>query len=540
MSDEMRFDVLIIGAGPAGLSAAIRLKQLAQQAGREISVAVLEKGAAVGAHILSGCVLETRALDELLPDWQERGAPLHTKAVSDEFLFLTKNRAWRLPTPPAMHNAGNYIISLSDFTAWLGTQAQALGVDIFTGFPAAQLWYEHNRVVGVITGDMGISHDGSHSDQYQPGLPIRCTQLLLAEGCHGQLSKQVIARYDLRAGQSPQTYGLGIKELWQIDPAQSKPGHIIHSIGWPLDTQTYGGSFLYHLDDGKVAVGFVTGLDYANPYLSPFEEFQRFKTHPKIAPIFAGGKRIAYGARALNEGGWQSLPKLSYPGGVLIGCAAGFMNVPKIKGTHTAMYSAMLAAEAVFTQLQSPDPYAEVFAYEKTLRASWVGDELYRVRNIRPGFRLGLWAGLGLAALDTYVFRGRAPWTLRHHADHASLRPVKNFTPIAYPKPDGVLTFDRLSSVYLSNTNHREDQPAHLRLTDPLRAIAVNAAEYASPETRYCPAGVYEIIGAGTTQRLQINAQNCVHCKTCDIKDPTQNIEWVAPEGGGGPNYSGL
>jgi electron-transferring-flavoprotein dehydrogenase len=540
MSDEMRFDVLIIGAGPAGLSAAIRLKQLAQQAGREISVAVLEKGAAVGAHILSGCVLETRALDELLPDWRQRGAPLRTKAVSDEFLFLTKNRAWHLPTPPAMHNAGNYIISLSNFTAWLGEQAQALGVDIFTGFPAAQLWYEHNRVVGVITGDMGISHDGSHSDQYQPGLPIRCTQLLLAEGCHGQLSKQVIARYDLRAGQSPQTYGLGIKELWQIDPAQSKPGHIIHSIGWPLDHHTYGGSFLYHLDDGKVAVGFVTGLDYANPYLSPFEEFQRFKTHPKIAPLFAGGKRIAYGARALNEGGWQSLPKLSYPGGVLIGCAAGFMNVPKIKGTHTAMYSAMLAAEAVFTQLQSPDPCAEVLAYEKTLRASWVGDELYRVRNIRPGFRFGLWAGLGLAALDTYVFRGRAPWTLRHHADHAALRPAKNFTPIAYPKPDGVLTFDRLSSVYLSNTNHREDQPAHLRLTDPLRAIAVNAAEYASPETRYCPAGVYEIIGAGMEQRLQINAQNCVHCKTCDIKDPTQNIEWVAPEGGGGPNYSGL
>jgi len=538
----MEYDVVVVGAGPSGLAAAIRLKQLAAEKGREVSVCVLEKGSEVGAHILSGAVLEPRALEELFPDWQARDAPLITPAQEDRFLFLTARSAWRLPTPPQMHNTGNYIISLGNLCRWLASQAEALGVEIYAGFAAAEVLYsEDGSVRGVATGDLGIGHDGRPTDRYQAGMELHARQTIFAEGCRGSLTKRLFERFDLRAGIDPQTYGIGIKELWEVQATRHQPGLVVHTVGWPLTPGTYGGSFVYHLEDNQVAVGFVIGLDYRNPYLSPFEEFQRFKTHPAIRPTFEQARRISYGARALSEGGFQSIPKLSFPGGLLVGDAAGFLNVPKIKGTHTAMKSGMIAAEAVFEHLASGSG-AEVSGYPERLRRSWVHEELYRVRNIRPSFRWGLFGAIAYSALDTYVLRGRAPWTLRNHADHTQLRKVSESSPIHYPKPDGTVSFDRLSSVFISNTNHEEDQLSHLRLKDPSVPIHVNLELYDAPEQRYCPAGVYEIVrdAGGHNPRLQINAQNCVHCKTCDIKDPTQNIDWVVPEGGGGPNYPNM
>jgi electron-transferring-flavoprotein dehydrogenase len=535
--EAMEFDVVVVGAGPAGLAAAIRLKQLAPEA----AICLVEKGSEVGAHSLSGAVLEPRALAELLPDWRERGAPLNTPAGEDRFLFLTQTRAWRLPTPPQMHNHGNYIVSLGNVCRWLATVAEELGVEIYPGFAAAELLEEDGRIVGVATGDMGIGRDGQPGPDFQPGMELRAAYTLFAEGCRGSLTKQLMRRFALADGHDPQTYAIGIKELWEIPAEKHRPGLIEHSVGWPLDRSTYGGSFLYHFGENLVSFGFVVALDYKNPFLSPFDEMQRCKTHPAIAGHFAGGRRISYGARALNEGGLQSIPKLTFPGGALIGCAAGFVNVPKIKGNHTAMKSGMLAAEAVAAALAGDRP-AEPVAYEQKLRESWVWSELTQARNIRPAFaKFGFWGGLAYAGLDTYVFRGRAPWTLHTtHPDNESLLKAADAAPIAYPKPDGKLTFDKLSSVFISNTNHAENQPAHLHLRAPDVAIKVNWDEYRSPETRYCPAGVYEIVGAEEgAARLQINAQNCVHCKTCDIKDPTQNIDWVTPEGGGGPNYPG-
>ncbi|MGC2411335.1 MAG: electron transfer flavoprotein-ubiquinone oxidoreductase [Stellaceae bacterium] len=535
----MEYDVVIVGAGPAGLAAAIRLKQLAAAAGSELGVCVIEKGSEVGAHILSGAVFEPRALNELFPDWRERGAPLNTPAVEDRFLYLTKNHALRMPTPPQMHNHGNYIISLGNLCRWLAGQAEELGVEIYPGFAAAEVLYDdEGRVRGVATGDMGIGRDGAPTARYTPGVELIARETLFAEGCRGSLTKTLAERFGLREGCDPQTYAIGVKELWEVAPEHHRPGLVVHTIGWPLDGATYGGSFLYHLEDHQVAVGFVIGLDYKNPFLSPFEEFQRFKTHPAIRDFFAGGRRISYGARALNEGGFQSIPQVDFPGGALIGCAAGFINVPKIKGSHTAMKSGMVAAETVFARLAG-DSGAGV---REALQRSWIWDELYRVRNIRPSFRLGLWGGLLYSALDTYVLRGRAPWTMHHHPDYTRLIPASQVPPIDYPKPDGKISFDRLSSVFISNTNHEEDQPSHLRLRDPAKAIAINYRLYDSPEQRYCPAGVYEIVDDAATggPRLQINAQNCVHCKTCDIKDPEQNIDWVVPEGGGGPNYPNM
>ena len=537
--EQMAYDVVVVGAGPSGLAAAIRLKQLAAAAEREIGVCVVEKGSEVGAHILSGAVFEPRALDELIPDWRDQGAPLVTPVAEDRFLLLTRTRAIHLPTPPQMRNHGNYIISLGNLCRWLASKAEALGVEIYPGFAAAEVLYDKNgRVRGVATGDMGIGRDGRPTDRYQPGVELIGRETLFAEGCRGSLTKTLIERFRLRDGVDPQTYAIGIKELWEVAPERHQPGLVIHTIGWPLDSGTYGGSFLYHLEDRQAAVGFVIGLDYRNPFLSPFEEFQRFKTHPAIRPFFEGGRRVAYGARALNEGGFQSIPRLDFPGGALVGCAAGFVNVPKIKGNHTAMKTGMVAAETIFRRLGG-DGGAEV---RHAIEQSWVWDELRRVRNIRPSFRRGLWAGLAYSAFDTYVLRGAAPWTFRNHADHSRLIPASAARPIDYPRPDGEITFDRLSSVFISNTNHEEDQPSHLRLRDPAAAIAINYRLYDSPEQRYCPAGVYEIVQESGTggPRLQINAQNCVHCKTCDIKDPEQNIDWVVPEGGGGPNYPNM
>ncbi len=540
--EALEFDAVIVGGGPSGLAAAIRLKQRSPG----LSVCLIEKGAEIGAHILSGAVIETRALDELIPDWRDRDAPPGTPAREDRFLFLTERGGWRLPTPPQMHNAGNRIVSLGTLCRWLGAQAEALGVEIFAGFAGAEVLYdEAGAVKGVATGDMGIGRDGGPTGNHTPGVELHARQTVFAEGCRGSLTRGLMDRFGLRDGVEPQTYGIGIKELWEIDPAKARPGSITHTVGWPLDSRTYGGSFLYHLDGNMVSVGFVVGLDYENPYLSPFEEFQRFKSHPAIRPVFEGGRRVSYGARALSEGGFQSVPALAFPGGVLVGDTAGFLNVPKIKGTHTAMKSGMLAADAVAALLDGGGGGGggggEVAdAYPEALKASWLWDELRRVRNIRPGFRWGLWGGIANAAFETYVTRGRSPWTLAHHEDHKALRPAAASRPIAYPRPDGVVSFDRLSSVYLSNTNHEENQPVHLRLSDEAAAIRVNLRVFAAPETRYCPAGVYETVGDADAPRLQINAQNCLHCKTCDIKDPTQNIVWTVPEGGGGPGYPGM
>jgi electron-transferring-flavoprotein dehydrogenase len=537
--ERMEYDVVVVGAGPSGLAAAIRLKQLAAAAGGEVAVCVIEKGSEVGAHILSGAVLEPRALNELLPDWRERGAPLNTPATDDRFYYLTRRRVLRLPTPPQMHNHGNFIISLGNLCRWLAAQAEELGVEIYPGFAGAEVLYdEGGRVRGVATGDMGIGKNGDPTERYTPGVELVARETLFAEGCRGSLTKQLVERFRLRDGIDPQTYAIGIKELWEVVPAAHHPGRVVHTVGWPLDNATYGGSFLYHLEDRQVAVGFVIGLDYRNPYLNPFEEFQRFKTHPAIRPTFDGGRRIAYGARALNEGGFQSIPRLDFPGGALIGDAAGFLNVAKIKGSHTAMKSGMAAAGAIFDRLNG----VSNASVREAIGQSWIWDELYRVRNIRPSFRLGLLGGLAYSALDTFVLRGGAPWTFHHHPDHVQLIPASQAPPIAYPRPDGKVSFDRLSSVFISNTNHEEDQPAHLKLRDPAKAIAINYRLYDSPEQRYCPAGVYEIVTdpVSSEARLQINAQNCVHCKTCDIKDPAQNIDWVVPEGGGGPNYPNM
>lgn len=537
----MEFDVVIVGAGPAGLSAAIRLAQLGKEHSRELSICVVEKGSEVGAHILSGAILEPRALDELIPDWKARGAPLDPPATNDRFLFLTKKHAITMPTPPQMHNKGNYIVSLGNVCRWLGEQAEAMGIEIFPGFAAAEVLYdESGRVRGIATGDMGVGTDGEPTANFEPGIELLGRQTIFSEGCRGSLTKTLIEKFNLQEGVDPQAYGIGIKEIWEVQPEKHKEGSIMHSIGWPLDSKTYGGSFLYHQSDNQVSVGFVVGLDYQNPHLSPFEEFQRFKTHPSIRPLFEGGRRISYGARCLSEGGFQSIPKLTFPGGVLIGDSAGFLNVSKIKGTHTAMKSAMVAAEEIFKALPN-DSIHEITAYPEQLNKSWVWDELNKVRNLRPGFQKGLWFGLVYAALETYLFRGKAPWTLHNHADHEQLGKASDFPKIDYPKPDGKVTFDRLSSVYISNTNHEENQPGHLRLKDSGTPISINLALYDAPEQRYCPAGVYEIIDEGDKGPvLQINAQNCVHCKTCDIKDPTQNIDWVVPEGGGGPNYPNM
>ncbi len=543
----MNFDVVIVGAGPSGLTAAIRLAQLAQESGRELTICVLEKGAEVGAHILSGAVIEPRALDELIPEWREKGAPLNVPVKSDAFRYLTEKGAVSMPTPPQMHNHGNYIVSLGNLCRWLAEQAEELGVEIFPGFAAAEVLYDDSGAVrGVATGDMGIGKDGQPTDNFEPGVELIGRQTIFAEGCRGSLTGELMQKFNLRDGVDPQTYGIGLKEIWEVRPEVHDEGAALHTIGWPLDSDTYGGSFLYHNENNQIAVGFVVGLDYRNPYLNPFEEFQRFKTHPAIRPLFEGGKRIAYGARAISEGGFQSIPKLTFPGGLLVGDTAGFLNVPKIKGTHTAMKSAMLAAEAVFALLpadydeENPGPALEATVYPEKLQQSWLWQELRKVRNIRPGFHKGLWLGLANAALESYVFRGAAPWTLGHHADHEQTGLKQDYRRIDYPKPDGVVSFDRNSSVYLSGTYHEDNQPAHLRLRDESVPIALNLAKYDAPEQRYCPAGVYEIVEIDAKPALQINAQNCVHCKTCDIKDPSQNIHWTVPEGGGGPSYPNM
>lgn len=540
--EVMEFDVVIVGAGPSGLSAAIRLRQLAAEKGKEISVCVVEKGSEVGAHTLSGAVLEPRALNELIPDWKEKGAPLNTPATDDRFMFLTPKKAFRLPTPPQMNNHGNYIVSLGNVCRWLAQQAEALGVQIFPGFPARQVLFdEKGNVNGVLTGEFGRAKNGEKKDSYQPPMALKGKYTLFAEGCRGSLTRGLETKFNLRQNAQPQTYGIGIKELWEIKPENHKAGTVWHSVGWPMDMKTYGGSFLYHLENNQVAIGYVIGLDYENPYLTPFKEFQRFKNHPEVRKVLLGGKRIAYGARALNEGGYQSIPQLVFPGGATIGCAAGFLNVPKIKGTHTAMKSGMLAAESVADALLANRANDVLETYPEKIKASWIYPELKAVRNIRPAFRFGLLAGLVYSALDTFLLRGKAPWTFKHHADNTCLKPAKECTPIAYPAPDNEVSFDLLSSVFISNTNHEEDQPAHLTLKDAAVPVSYNLELYDGPEQRYCPAGVYEFVkGENGAPRLQINAQNCVHCKTCDIKDPSQNIVWVTPEGGGGPNYPNM
>ncbi|MRH77284.1 FAD-binding protein [Spiribacter sp. C176] len=546
--EAMEFDVVIVGAGPAGLSAAIRLRQLAAQAQQDIRVCVLEKGSEVGAHILSGAILETRALNELLPDWQERGAPLHTPVTKDQFMLLTEKRALTVPNallPKQLHNAGNYIVSMGNVCRWLAEQAEALGVEIYPGFAAAEVLFDQNGAVyGVATGDMGLDREGQPKPNHEPGMELHARYTLFAEGCRGHLSKQLEAKFGLRDGVDPQTYGIGFKELWEVAPENHQPGLVVHTAGWPMDTTTWGGSFMYHLENNQVYVGYVVGLDYQNPHLDPFNEFQRFKTHPRVRNTFAGAKRVAYGARALNEGGLQSIPKLAFPGGALIGCAAGFLNVAKIKGNHTAMKTGMLAAEAVAEALQ-PDAAATptLSAYPQRFKASWVYQELHAARNLRPATaRWGMVLGGLYAGIDLKLFHGKLPWTLHHqHPDHERLKPAAEMPKIDYPKPDGVLTFDRNSSVFLTNTNHEEDQPCHLTLADASIPIRHNLALYDEPAQRYCPAGVYEIVTSESGDaQLQINAQNCIHCKTCDIKDPTQNITWVAPEGGGGPSYPNM
>lgn len=547
--EVMEFDVVIVGAGPAGLATAIRLRQRAIEAGRELSVCVLEKGSEPGAHVLSGAVMDPRALTELFPDWAERGAPLKQKVTRDEFLFLSETSARSTPNallPECFHNEGNYIISLGEVTRWLAQQAEALEVAIFPGFAAAEVLFGDNgEVIGVATGDMGIEKDGSIGPAFERGMALHARYTVFAEGARGHLGRQLIARYKLDEGKDPQAYGIGIKELWQIDPARHEPGLVVHAAGWPLDSDTYGGAFLYHADGGKVAIGYVVGLDYRNPWLSPFEEFQRFKTHPSIRKHLEGGTRIGYGARAITAGGLLSLPKTVFPGGALVGCEAGYLNASRIKGSHAAIKTGMLCADAAFDALAADRQHDELSAYPKAFEASWLFTELQQAKNFKQWFKKGQTVATLMTGVEQWLLPKlgvrNPPWTLhRTQPDHACLEPAAKHTRIAYPKPDGVLTFDRLSSVFLSSTNHDENQPSHLTLKDPSIPVKVNLAEYAGPEARYCPAGVYEFVGEADSARLQINAQNCVHCKTCDIKDPTQNIVWVTPQGGGGPNYSGM
>ena len=543
--EQMEFDILVVGGGPAGLAAAIRLKQQAAEAGAEVSVCVIEKGSEIGAHILSGAVMDPRALTELSPNWQELGAPLKAAVSEDRFLLLNESGGRQVPNwllPDCFRNHGNYVISLGNLCRWLATQAEGLGVDVYAGFAGAEILYdEQGAVRGVATGDMGRLKDGSEGPNFQPGMELLAKYTLFAEGCRGHLGKQLEAKFDLRRDCDPQTYGIGIKELWEVRPERHQEGLVIHTGGWPLDPDTYGGGFLYHMEDGLVSVGFVVGLSYANPYLSPFEEMQRLKMHPLLRDTFAGAKRIAYGARAIAAGGPQSLPKTVFPGGALIGDDAGFLNASRIKGSHCAIKTGMLAAEAAFAALQAGRSADELAAYPEAFRASWLYEELHKARNFKPWMSKGLKSGALMFGIDQILFRGKAPWTLKNSADHGKLKPAAECRKIVYPKPDGVLTFDRLSSVFLSNTNHEEDQPCHLTLKDAAVPITVNLAQYDAPEQRYCPAGVYEIVGADTGQpRLQINAQNCVHCKTCDIKDPTQNITWVVPQGGEGPTYPNM
>ncbi len=547
--ESMEFDVVVIGAGPAGLATACRLAQLARAANRELTIGVVEKGAAVGAHIVSGAVFEPRALDELFPDWRERGAPVKTPVTAERVEWLrSASGSLRLPealVPRALHNRGNFVISLGDLCQWLASQAEALGCNVLPGFAAADVLYAGDRVAGVVTGDMGVARDGSQKPGYQPGYELRAKYTVFAEGCRGHLGRRLEARFDLRADADPQHFGIGFKEIWQIDSAKHRPGEIVHTLGWPLDAATDGGGFVYHAADARVYVGFIVGLGYRNPHLDPFAEFQRWKQHPRIRELLAGGERIAYGARAVNKGGLQSLPKLSIPGGVLVGCEAGFLNPAKIKGSHTAMKTGMLAAEAIFAALalEGAAADAELARYAERVRASWVWDELHRGRNFSAGIaKLGTVLGGALAFVEQNLLRGRAPWTLRNRsADYARLRPAATSARPGYAKPDGVTSFDRASSVFLSSTAHEENQPSHLKLEDPTVPIALNLPRFDEPAQRYCPAGVYEVVGDPSgSARFQINATNCVHCKTCDIKDPAQNITWVPPEGGGGPNYSGM
>jgi electron-transferring-flavoprotein dehydrogenase len=540
----MEFDVLIVGGGPAGLSAAIKLKQLAAEKGQEISVCLIEKAAEIGAHILSGAVMDPKALTELIPDWKEQGAPLKTAVTEDKVLFLTETGARQAPNgllPDCFVNHGNYIVRLGNVVKWLGEQAEALGVEVYPGFAGAEILFdEAGAVKGVATGDMGLNRDGTPGPHHQPGMELHAKYTLFAEGCRGHLGKQLEAQYKLRDGADPQTYGIGIKELWEVKPENHRPGLVVHTAGWPMDNATYGGGFVYHLEDNLVAVGYVVGLNYSNPHLSPFEEMQRYKTHPEIRKYLDGGKRLAYGARAIAAGGLQSLPRLIFPGGGLIGDDAGFLNAARIKGSHAAIKSGMLAAEAAFEALEQQRQRDALTAYPAALRDSWLYAELHKTRNFKPYMKKGLYVGSLLFGIDQVLFKGKVPWTLHNTADHTALKPAAECAKIDYPKPDGVLTFDRLSSVFLSNTNHEEEQPCHLQLKDTGTPIAINLARYDAPEQRYCPAGVYEIVHEEAGPRLQINAQNCVHCKTCDIKDPTQNINWVVPQGGEGPIYQGM
>jgi electron-transferring-flavoprotein dehydrogenase len=551
--EAMEYDVVVVGGGPAGLSAAIRLKQLANAKGQELSVVVLEKGSEPGAHILSGAIMDPIAISELIPDWKAQGAPLNQPVTDDAMVFLgqkSSTRIFNFLLPECFQNHGNYIVSLGAVTRWLATQAEALGVEIFPGFTAAEVLYnDDGSVKGVATGNMGIGKDGQPTDAFQLGMELHGKYTFFAEGARGHLGKQVIAKYKLDEGRDPQTYGIGIKEVWEIDPARHQPGFVMHTAGWPMDADTYGGAFLYHMDGNKIAMGFITGLDYSNPYLSPFEEFQRWKTHPNIRYYLEGqdqglkpAKRLAYGARAIAAGGLQSLPKTVFPGGALIGCDAGYLNVSRIKGSHAAIKTGMLAAEAAFEALGNGRQHDELSAYPAAFEASWLHTELRKSRNFKAWFKKGLHVATLMNGLEQWLLRGHIPWTLRRDKpDHLSLKPAAQCKPIDYPKPDGKITFDRNSSVFLSNTNHEENQPAHLTLKDASVPVGINLATYAGPESRYCPAGVYEFVkNDDNTDRLQINAQNCVHCKTCDIKDPTQNIVWVTPEGGGGPNYAGM
>ncbi|NMG34030.1 NAD(P)-binding protein [Azoarcus sp. TTM-91] len=544
--ESMEFDVLIVGGGPAGLASAIRLKQLAAEKDRDISVCLIEKGAEIGAHILSGAVMDPRALTELFPDWKERGAPLNTAVTEDKVIFLNETGGRQVPNnllPDCFVNHGNYIVRLGNVAKWLGEQAEALGVEIYPGFAGAEILYDENGAVkGVATGDMGLTREGEQGPNYQPGMELHAKYTLFAEGCRGHLGKQLETKFSLRDGVDPQTYGIGLKELWEVPAERHRPGLVVHTAGWPLPADTYGGGFVYHLEDNLVAVGYVVGLNYSNPFLSPFEEFQRYKTHPDIRKYLEGGKRLAYGARAIAAGGLQSQPRLVFPGGALIGDDAGFLNAARIKGSHAAIKSGMLAAEAAFEALGAERQRDALTAFPAAFRSSWLYDELYKTRNFKPYMKKGVWLGSLLFGIDQKLFGGKVPWTLSNTADHTTLKPAAESARIDYPKPDGVLTFDRLSSVFLSNTNHEEEQPCHLQLKDAAVPIAVNLAKYDAPEQRYCPAGVYEIVrdGENNAPRLQINAQNCVHCKTCDIKDPTQNINWVVPQGGEGPIYQGM